>query len=300
MDPPLGTGGRGGRAYWVAEDVLTVIDGRVSYSSANWRHRRPGHRTAEHGLTSRNPQHGRGRLVEPPIGIEPMTYSLRGFRTSLWPRRQRRKPLQRNESFTAVLVGSRWRMAKIRPSPTAQLRSTAPAQTPVSKTRGGTPQRTLTARLVHATACPTTSSSTPSFHTIHARMRAGSVGVVTSSMATCSKVRERGSFSAALGTSVMTRHYRTRVGRSSRLWCLGGDPSVRSGAVSRLGGDQRRPCLRSDLNSGGWMVTRCDAGAVAGPAGLKSPPCWMVTAGAYARYRARPPRPLPAPWNPAP
>ena len=254
-------------------------------------------------LTCRNPHQGRGRLVEPPIGIEPMTYSLRGFRRAVWQRRQRwqrRKPLQHNESLTTELVGSRRRMAKIRPSPAPQVRSTAPAHTHVSKTRGGTPQRTLTARLVHATACPTTSSSTPSFHTIHARTRAGSVGVVTSSMATCSKVRERGSFSAALGTSVMTRDYRTHVGRSGRLWCLGGDPSVRSGAVSRLGGDQRRPCLRSDLNSGGWMVTRCDAGAVAGPAGLKSPPCWMVTAGAYARYRARPPRPLPAPWNPAP
>jgi len=230
-------------------------------------------------------------LVEPPIGIEPMTYSLRGFHTSLWPRRQRRKPLQRNESRTAMLVGSRWRMAKMRPSPTTQVRSTAPAQTHVSKTRGGTPQRTLTARLVHATACPTTSSSTPSFHTIHARTRAGSVGVVTSSMATCSKVRERGSFSAALGTSVMTRDYRTNVGRSGRLWCLGGDPGVRSGAVSRLGADQRRQRLRSDLNFGGWMVTRCDAGAVAGPAGLKSPASWSPTAGAYARYRAPAPSP---------
>jgi len=58
--------------------------------------------------------------------------------------------------------------------------------------------------------------------------------------------------------------------KSGRLWCLGGDPGVRSGAISRLGGDQRRQRLRSDLSSGGWMVTRCDAGAVAGPAGLKT------------------------------
>ncbi len=117
---------------------------------------------------------------------------------------------------------------------------------------------------------PTTSSSTPSFHTIHARTRAGSVGVVTSSMASCSKVRERGSFSAALGTSVMTRDYRTNVREKVDLRRLGGDPGGRSGAISRLGGDQRRQRLRSDLSSGGWMVTRCDAGAVAGPAGLKT------------------------------
>jgi len=233
-------------------------------------------------------------LVEPPIGIEPMTYSLRGFRTPLWPRRQRRKPLQHNESLTAMLVGARWRMAKMRPSPTTQVRSTAPAQTHVSKTRGGTPQRTLTARFVHATACATTSSSTPSFHAIHARTRAGSVGVVTSSMATCSKLRERGSFSAALGTSVMTRDYRTNFGRSGRLSCLGGHPGVRSGAVSRLGGDQRRQRLRSDLNSGGWMVTRCDADTVDGPAGLKSPASWCRRRLGLTQGTARPPRPLPA------
>jgi len=221
-----------------------------------------------------------------------MTYSLRGFRTPLGPRRQRRKPLQHNESLMTALVGSSRRMAKIRPSPAPQARSTAPAQTHVSKTRGGTPQRTLTARFVHATACPVTSSSTPSSHPIHARTAAGSAGVVMSSVASCSNVRERGSFSAALCTSVIHGEYRTNVRDRAGLWCLGGNPGGRSGAVSRLGGDQRRQRLRSDLNPGGWMVTRCDAGTVAGPAGLKTPPSWPVTAGAYGTHRAAHPVPF--------
>ncbi len=66
-------------------------------------------------------QRKRGQLpprvwVEPPMGIEPMTYSLRGFRRPVWHRRQRRKPLQHNKSLTTALVGLRRRMAKIRPS----------------------------------------------------------------------------------------------------------------------------------------------------------------------------------------
>jgi len=193
-----------------------------------------------------------------------MTYSLRGFRTPLWPWRQRRKPLQHNESLTTAVVGSSRRMA---------------------------PQRTLTARFVHSTACPITNSSTPSSHTIQARTAPGSAGVVMSSVASCSNVRERGSCSAALCTSVIHGEYRTNFRDRAGLWCLGGNPGRRSGAVSRLGGDQRRQRLRSDLNPGGWMVTHCDAGTVAGPAGLKAPPSWPVTAGAYRTHRAPTPSP---------
>jgi len=135
---------------------------------------------------------------------------------------------------------------------------------------------------VQAMACPVMSSSTPSSQMIQARTAAGLAAVVTSRLVSCSVVSDLGCFSATRGTLVITRGYRTTVRTNSSWRCLGGDPGERSGAVSRLGGDQRRQRLRSSLDCSGWVVIRCDAGAAAGPTGLRSRVGWSAPAGAYA------------------